>query len=126
MDWGNSTWFYTPVTDFASYQSLATIEPAQLSASAGEGVVVDGKVKVDVTLENKAAVAAYFVRLELRDGQGEDVLPVVWSDNYVTLWPGEKAVLSVSWAAGEAGGGKGKVDISGINVEGVEAVVVKW
>lgn len=126
LDWDKSDWFYTPVTKFASYKSLATIKPAKLSATAGGAAVVDGKVKVDVTLVNKAAVAAYFVRLELRDGEGEDVLPIVWSDNYVTLWPGEKVVLSVSWAAGEAGSGEGKVDISGINVKGIEAVVVKW
>ncbi|OBT39131.1 hypothetical protein VE00_09696 [Pseudogymnoascus sp. WSF 3629] len=126
LDWKSSTWYHTPVTEFANYKSLATIKPAQLSATAGKAAVVDGKVKVDVTLVNKAAVAAYFVRLELRDGKGEDILPVVWSDNYVTLWPGEKVVLSVSWAAGGAGSGQGKVDISGINVKGVEAVVVKW
>lgn len=126
LDWDNSTWYYTPVTDFASYQSLATIKRAELSAKAGSAVVADGKVKINVTLENKATVAAHFVRLELRDVEGEDVLPVVWSDNYVTLWPGEKVVLSVGWAAGEAESWEGKVDISGINVEGVEAVVVKW
>ncbi|OBT63036.1 hypothetical protein VE03_08142 [Pseudogymnoascus sp. 23342-1-I1] len=126
LDWSKSTWFYTPVTKFASYKSLATIKPAQLSATAGKATVVDGKVKVDVTLKNKATVAAYFVRLELRDGEGEDVLPVLWTDNYVTLWPGEKVVLSVSWAAGGAESGEGKVDISGINVKGAEAVVVKW
>jgi exo-1,4-beta-D-glucosaminidase len=126
LDWDNSTWYYTPVTEFASYQSLATIKRAELSATAGSAVAADGKVKVDVTLENKATVAAHFVRLELRDVEGEDVLPVVWSDNYVTLWPGEKVVLSVGWAAGEAESWEGKVDISGINVEGVEAVVVKW
>ena len=126
LDWKSSTWYHTPVTEFASYKSLATIKPAQLSATSGKAAVVDGKVKVDVTLVNKAAVAAYFVRLELRDGKGEDILPVVWSDNYVTLWPGEKVLLSVSWAAGGAGSGQGKVDISGINVKGVEAVVVKW
>ncbi|KFY33980.1 hypothetical protein V494_07161 [Pseudogymnoascus sp. VKM F-4513 (FW-928)] len=125
MDWDNSTWFYTPVTEFANYKTLATIEPAKLSATAGEATVVDGKVKVDVTLENTAAVAAYFVRLELRDGDGEDVLPVLWSDNYVTLWPEEKLVLSVSWGTGEASG-EGKVDISGINVGSVDSVVVKW
>ncbi|KFX96242.1 hypothetical protein V490_03437 [Pseudogymnoascus sp. VKM F-3557] len=126
LDWDNSTWYYTPVTEFASYQSLSTIKRAELSATAGSAVVADGNVKVNVTLENKATVAAHFVRLELRDGEGEDVLPVVWSDNYVTLWPGEKVVLSVGWAAGEAESWEGKVDISGINVEGVEAVVVKW
>lgn len=126
LDWDSSTWFYTPVTKFASYKSLATIKPAQLNGTAGKATVIDGKVKVDVTLENKAAVAAYFVRLELRDGKGEDVLPVLWSDNYVTLWPGEKVVLSVSWEAGKAGSGEGKVDLSGINVKGTKAVVVKW
>ncbi|KFY31196.1 hypothetical protein V493_01304 [Pseudogymnoascus sp. VKM F-4281 (FW-2241)] len=126
LDWDNSTWFYTPVTEFASYKSLATIKPAKLRATAGEVAVVDGKVNLDVTLENKAAVVAYFVRLELRDGKGEDVLPVLWSDNYVTLWPGEKVVLNVSWAAGGVGSGEGKVDISGINVGGVKAVVVRW
>jgi exo-1,4-beta-D-glucosaminidase len=67
-----------------------------------------------VTLENTSDVPAFFVRLDLVDGKGEDVNPVFWSDNYVTLWPGESVTLEL-----EGSGGK-SVKIDGGNVAAIE------
>jgi exo-1,4-beta-D-glucosaminidase len=103
LDWDKSTWYITPVAKYADFRSLKTIDPAQVQATAGQASVAGGYAKMEVTLENKATVAAYFVRLELKGAQGEDVVPIIWSDNYMTLWPGEKVVLSVSWPAGASG-----------------------
>lgn len=112
LDWAESTWYHTPVTSFADYKALFSLEPATVAASASAG---DGGAYT-VTLENESTVPAFFVRLNLVDGDEKDVNPVTWSDNYVTLWPGETLELSVrGWD--EAGS---KVLIDGANVEAYE------
>ncbi|KAH7071506.1 glycoside hydrolase superfamily [Paraphoma chrysanthemicola] len=110
LDWDNSTWYHTPVTKFSNFQSLNDTPKADLSAS-----VQAGKVR----LENKSKIPAVFVRLNLVDEKGDDVVPVTWSENYVTLWPGEEMDVDVDWD----GEGSVKIEVEGKNVE---KRVVDW
>jgi exo-1,4-beta-D-glucosaminidase len=89
LDWDNSNWFYTPVSKYANYTALGRLPAANVSVEAVK-VGADG---VAVTLENKSGTPAFFINLELVDGQGGDVLPLSWEDNYVTLWPKETLTL---------------------------------
>ncbi|KAL4875243.1 glycoside hydrolase superfamily [Aspergillus karnatakaensis] len=50
---------------------------------------------IKVTLQNLSDVPAFFIRLVVLDSHGEEVAPVFWSDNYVTLFPHEQLVLEV-------------------------------
>jgi exo-1,4-beta-D-glucosaminidase len=105
---GGSTWYHTPVSRFSDYTSLFSTETTVFKASVEGG----GGEGYRVVLENKSGVPAVFIRLNLVDGDGEDVNSVTWSDNYVTLWPGEKMELSVhGWDGGGA-----KVLLDGVNV----------
>lgn len=110
MDWDTSTWFYTPVTDFVDYTALQHMKPASVkttSKRSGAGYAV--------TLENKSNVPAFFIRLNLVDGKGEDITPVMWQDNYVTLFPGEKMTIGVSFEGRVKGAA---IEISGGNIKG--------
>ena len=50
-----------------------------------------------VTLENRSNALAFLVHLAVRKGPGgEEVLPVIWEDNYVTLLPGERRELTAT------------------------------
>lgn len=122
LDWANSNWYTTPVTEYADYTSLFDMEEATVKASA---TAVKGSSRTGgvhkVTLENESEVPAFFIRLNLVDDQGKDVNPVTWSDNYVTLWPGEKMELTVSgW--GDAGA---EVQIDGSNVAAAKLALGK-
>jgi exo-1,4-beta-D-glucosaminidase len=109
LNWDKSTWFYTPVSKWADFTALNSMKKASVSVTlSGSG---SGGLKV--ALENKASVPAFFIRLNLVDGSGNDVTPVIWSDNYVTLWPKEKLVLGVSHSGGAE---NVAVQISGGNV----------
>jgi exo-1,4-beta-D-glucosaminidase len=45
-----------------------------------------------VTLTNKSQQVAFFMRLSITKGvKGDEVLPVLWQDNYVTLGPARRA-----------------------------------
>ena len=51
------------------------------------------------------------------DAKGEDVVPVFWGDNYVTLLPGEHRALTAKFAAGGALGLKIVCDGWNVKVE---------
>ena len=48
---------------------------------------------------------------------GEEILPVVWQDNYISLLPGEKREITATYRAGSLGAAKPEVEVSGWNVE---------
>jgi exo-1,4-beta-D-glucosaminidase len=108
LDWEDSDWFYTPVTKYANYTALNKLQSAKVSVSTQSS---SSKAGNTVTLENHSSVPAFFVRLNLVDKAGKDVVPVSWSDNYITLWPHEKLELKVQ------GKGAAAVQISGKNIE---------
>ena len=93
LDWDNSTWYHTPVRSFSNLTSLSTMEEAT--------IVVRGK-GTSIQIENTSDVPAVFVRLNLVDVEGRDVVPVMWETNYVTLWPKESYDIAVSAGSGLA------------------------
>lgn len=115
LDWDNSSWYHTPVSKFSDFSALNKLTSATVSTT-----VTPGKDGLKVVLKNQASVPAFFVRLNLVKSGGEDVTPVFWSDNYVTLWPNETLELDVSWTGGEKAAA---VQISGKNVAKGEIVV---
>ncbi|KAK4234344.1 glycoside hydrolase [Achaetomium macrosporum] len=95
LDWESSEWYVTPVSEYADYTALNKLPIARVSAIA----MVDGK-DVAVTLENQSGHPAFFVSLNLVDSEGRDVLPLMWEDNYVTLWPKERITLRAKAVGG--------------------------
>jgi exo-1,4-beta-D-glucosaminidase len=105
LDWASSDWYYTPVSRYAELSGLMRMAPATLRATARPG----SAGTTVVTLANTGSRVAFFVEASLRDGSGAPVAPVGWSDNEVSLWPGESLTLTAS-AAGKS------VQVSGVNV----------
>ncbi|MBZ5549985.1 MAG: hypothetical protein LAO22_18825 [Acidobacteriia bacterium] len=61
---------------------------------------------------------AFFVRLKVNKGKGGDeILPVVWQDNYVSLLPGEKREITATYRSSELGTAKPEVEVRGWNAE---------
>jgi exo-1,4-beta-D-glucosaminidase len=71
-----------------------------------------------VTVENPSKTLAFFVRLKLDKGKGgEEILPVVWQDNYISLLPGEKREITATYRASSLGVAKPEIEVSGWNVK---------
>ena len=71
-----------------------------------------------VTLDNPSKSLAFFVRLKVTRGTGgEEVLPVVWQDNYVSLLPGERREITATYRTRNLGNAKPEVEAQGWNVE---------
>ena len=86
-----------------------------------------GIAKVDVRLmfkpdmhfviTNTSDTPAMMIRLNLCGTDGEQVLPVEYSDNYFHLLPGERKTISINWKPFDARGTNPQLKISGYNVK---------
>jgi len=119
LDWSKSNWYTTPTTSYADYSSLAQLPKVKLNfASRTEHSNDSENAVTRVTVENPSKSLAFFVRLKLdKSKAGEEILPVVWQDNYISLLPGEKREITATYHAGSTGGVKPEVEVSGWNVE---------
>jgi Exo-beta-D-glucosaminidase Ig-fold domain/Glycosyl hydrolases family 2/Glycosyl hydrolases family 2, sugar binding domain/Glycosyl hydrolases family 2, TIM barrel domain len=78
---------------------------------------VDGKSFVDVTLHNPGTQIALMTHVQLRrKGSGERVLPVYYSDNYVSLVPNETRTITIEAATADLKGKTALVLVDGWNV----------
>jgi exo-1,4-beta-D-glucosaminidase len=98
LDWANSNWYLTPVTRYADLtplQSLPTATSEVRATMQREG----GIAKVTLTVPPSSSAVALFQHVSIkRSAGGELMLPILWSDNDVTLWPGESLTLSAHFA----------------------------
>ncbi len=98
LDVDNSEWFYTPESQAADLTGLSTLR----SASVRHGVkstVIGGIETTTVTLRNVGSVPAVDVHTAVVAGAGgAEVLPVTWSDNDITLFPGQSIELTAHYA----------------------------
>ena len=74
-----------------------------------------------MNLANDGKQAALATKLTLVDGQGQRILPALYSDNYVTVLPGEPRSVEIRYPAKL--GGIAAVNVRGWNVKpaGVKA-----
>jgi hypothetical protein len=69
-----------------------------------------------VTMTNTGSAVAFFIRLQVVGGNGDEALPVFWDDNYVSLLPGETRELTARYRASDLHGSP-KLVVSGWNLE---------
>jgi beta-galactosidase/beta-glucuronidase len=78
---------------------------------------VAGKSFFDVSLHNPGAQIALMTHLQLRRGRSNDrVLPVYYSDNYVSLVPNESRTITIECATADLQGETALVLVDGWNV----------
>jgi hypothetical protein len=94
--------FYWQAKDEAALQPLAGMAQVSLTASARQSQDA-GERRIDVTISNPAKTAAVQTKLGLFDGDGQQVLPAYFTDNYVSLLPGETRTVTISAPAGSGG-----------------------
>jgi hypothetical protein len=106
--------------DEVSQQKLNSLPRQSLTVTAhatrqGEQTVVS------VELENPGSVPALAAKLTAVDNDGKRVLPVLYSDNYITVLPGEPRRVRVACPAGAQ---CSRIQIRGWNVEPTTVSVV--
>lgn len=116
LDWANSTWYLTPMTRYADLTALRSLPPASSEVRATvlhEGA--EDSVMVTLTVPPSSPAVAMFQHVSIKgSADGEPLTPILWSDNDVTLWPGESRTLRARFAA--TGAANPVVEVSGWNV----------
>jgi exo-1,4-beta-D-glucosaminidase len=117
LDWERSTWYHTPTKTFADYTALNGLPEVELKATArSETRASEGLTTV--TVVNPGPALAFAVHLKVRKGpDGDEVLPVLWEDNYFPLLPGESRRISATYQAKDLGRAAAVVEVDGWNVE---------
>ncbi len=119
------------MSQYADLSQLSGLPAAQIRVSARthHHPAADGTDTVtDVTITNTSSqpTVGFFLRADVRRGTparspaagDNQVLPIVWSDNDVTLWPGESETLRASYRGASLRGAAPVVSVSGWNVVG--------
>ncbi len=119
LDWENSTWYRTPNKAFSDLTALNSLPRVQLRVAATNGIAGADKI-TRVTIENPTSHLAFSVHLKVvnasRDPEApaEEVLPVLWQDNYFALLPGEKREIAAT--SPFTGSGPKLLEVDGWNV----------
>ncbi|WP_405606622.1 glycosyl hydrolase 2 galactose-binding domain-containing protein [Streptomyces sp. NBC_00076] len=116
LDWDNTDWYYTPTTSYADLKGLSAMAQAPVSATASTTSSGDTSTTT-VTVRNTdgGRTPSLLTDVHLVDGAGKPVLPVRWSDNEVSLWPGESVTLTATYRTTDLHGSRPRVRVSGWN-----------
>ena len=117
---------YVCSTDTGNYQVLKTLPQVKLKVTkeqSNEATKTQDSDNVTlspcyfVTLENLSHEPALMIRLNLKTPDGEQVLPVLYDDNYFHLMPGERRTIRVSWHPRDARAQHPDVEVTGFNIQ---------
>ncbi len=124
------------MSQYADLQALHELPGATLQVSARTQVDQeptapagsDRLTTVTITNTSTMPTVAFFVRADVRRGDAEgtpaagedEVLPVFWSSNDTTLWPGESETLSAAYSSSALQGQQPVVSVSGWNVPAID------
>ena len=94
----------TPEASYTDYSALQSLGKTTLKVSYNTDKKADSSYH-SVTITNTGKTVAFQVHLRALKGQrGEDILPVIFSDNYIELAPGESWVIRCTYANKDANG----------------------
>jgi exo-1,4-beta-D-glucosaminidase len=111
LEWSKTTYVNTPAASYAGMRDLETLPRAFLQWSTRKG---EERGEALVQLRNTGQSTAFFIHVRaVKAGTDEEIVPVFWDDNFVSLMPGDAKLLTVS-GLGEA---EVEMKLDGWNVE---------
>jgi exo-1,4-beta-D-glucosaminidase len=96
---------YTPQAEFGDLTGLSSLPAVKLSTQGAWG---NGNARITITNPSNAVAFMVHVRV-IRCDDRQDVTPILWDDNYISLLPGEKRTLSATFARGDTAGVASKI-----------------
>ena len=119
----NDDQFTTNLSQWADLTGLNTLPAAKLkirSSIANQGP----KQTVITTLSNTSNHIAFFVRVEVTRGpNGDEVLPITYDDNYITIFPHESRTVTATMQLPALGGVPLSIRVDAYNATGKIAAV---
>ena len=96
--------------------ALQELPPAEIQYST-RSELKGGEHIVHVSLKNTGKSLAFMTHLRvIHDRDNDDVAPILWDDNYISLLPGESTTVTGSFKTRDLHGGPPIVKVEGWNV----------
>jgi exo-1,4-beta-D-glucosaminidase len=116
-EWRKTTNRFTPVSSFEDLTQLNQLPRVQLEAKGSIEAAPEGD-EVWVHVTNPSQSLAFQVHLGIRQrNSGEEILPVLWDDNYFELLPGESYEITVRYLTFGALAEGAVLAVDGWNIE---------
>ncbi len=93
FDWGRTDYTHTPAARHEDLTALSHLPAAKVVAQAAIEKTQSTRT-IRLELENPSDALAFQVSAAVRTKTGELIAPVIWSDNWIELAPGEKRELT--------------------------------
>ena len=123
LNWKKSTWFYTPQSAYTDYTGLKDMPATTLSVHHTTSKA-GGSTTHKITVTNTGKSVAFFVHLRMLKGKGgDDILPLIFDDNYLLLAPGETRTIDCSYEDRYAGESTPYLQVSGWNVDAAHSKI---
>lgn len=122
-DWEATDWITTPIKRYADYSALAKLERLKLNFKAESSNNVEGK-SINISVNNPNKVVALLIRLALTDQKGHLVYPAYYTDNFITLQPGENRNIRCNLPKGVDTKDL-KLQADGWNLAGISEIKIK-
>ena len=116
LDTANAAWYVTPVKISSDFTDLNKLEKVKLDVSK-KIILVNDEYQIETEIKNNSSNLAFQVLLSVNKYKnGELVLPVFWSDNYISLLPGEIKIIKCHFSKKCLEGEKPEIKVSGWNI----------
>ncbi len=114
---GDEDQFATKVAQLGDMSALNAMPAARVVASGDYYTEANQETRVQIKLANASDHIAFFVRAEITKGaDGEEVLPIRYDDNYITLFPHEARALDARFDNSLLAGHKPGLRLEGYDV----------
>jgi len=100
FDWEATDYTHTPASRHEDLTALTKLPPAQINAQADIAATAHSR-EIRVHLTNKSNNLAFQLRAAVRTASGGLIAPVLWSDNWIELKPGESTTLTAQLPEGD-------------------------
>ncbi len=109
--------FYHRSLEENNYQDLRQLPKVSLTQNVTTAKGADGTWNATVSIENTTETPALMIRVNVvGDKDGDQFLPIFYSDNYFALMPGEKKEVKIHWQDVDTRGNAPVVKVTGYNV----------
>ncbi|MGA7316805.1 MAG: sugar-binding domain-containing protein [Silvibacterium sp.] len=94
-NWPKTDYTHTPALEHEDMKALRSLPQAHIEAEA-RILPSSGSLTVQVHLHNPMKALAFQVSVAATSANGENIVPVLWSDNYIELTPDESVTLTAA------------------------------
>jgi exo-1,4-beta-D-glucosaminidase len=125
LNWKKSKWYYTPQSSFADYTALNNMPQTSVDVEHSSNKNADSTMHT-ITIKNTGKAVAFFVHVRvLKQKNADDILPVIFSDNYISLAPGESRTIESTYSNKDAGNASPYILVSGWNLDIKKSKTIK-